>query len=228
MGFRGSVESALRQYATFGGRAPRAEYWWFYLFTILVGLAASIIDGAAGTNLVSPLASLALFLPSLAVGVRRLHDSNLSGWWILAPMLCGILAAVLIVVGVATAVVDRADGGANRATGVAVLLLFLGLLMLVVAMVVGLVLMVRRSTPGPNRFGPHPYGQHGETPYGGPGVPQSDPYGNHYGDPYGGQPGPYPGQYGQPGPYPGRYPGQYGQPGPYPGQYGGQPLDHND
>jgi len=231
MGFRGSVESALRQYATFRGRAPRSEYWWFYLFTILVGIVASIIDNAAGTSIIGGLANLALLLPSLAVGVRRLHDSNLSGWWILAPLGCAILGGILLGVGLVAALVDasRTDR-TTQMTGAAVAFVIIGLVVLLGSLVLGIVLMVRSSTPGPNRFGPHPEGLGGGTPYGGPGAPQVDAWGNPvpppYGQPYG-QPGQYGGgQYGQPGQYDG---GQYGQgqPGPYPGQYG-NPSDRPD
>ncbi|NYD41673.1 DUF805 domain-containing protein [Nocardioides panaciterrulae] len=217
MGFRGSVESALRQYATFRGRAPRAEYWWFYLFSVLVGIAANILDGVLGTNLLNPLASLALLLPSLAVGVRRLHDSNLSGWWLLAPIVCGIVALVLIFAGVGAVIVDAAGGGNNRLTGAAVALLLVGLLMGLVSLVVGLVLMLRSSTPGPNRFGPdpygpNPYGQGGNPPYGGPGAPYGDQYGQ-----YGQNSGQYGQNSGQPAPYQG-----YGNP------YGGGSPDYGD
>ncbi len=90
MSFADAVSSVLRQYAVFRGRARRAEYWWFVLFTVLVSLVAGIIDGMLGTmaqsgvGFVGTIASLALLLPSLAVTVRRLHDTDRSGWWVLA------------------------------------------------------------------------------------------------------------------------------------------------
>jgi uncharacterized membrane protein YhaH (DUF805 family) len=90
MSFAEAVSSVLRQYAIFRGRARRAEYWWFVLFTALVSLAAGIIDAVLGTmaqsgvGLVGVIVSLALLLPSLAVTVRRLHDTDRSGWWVLA------------------------------------------------------------------------------------------------------------------------------------------------
>ena len=65
-------------YAQFGGRASRSEYWWFYLFTLLAGLAAEIVGSTVGN-----LATLAFFLPGLALAVRRLHDVGRSGWWVL-------------------------------------------------------------------------------------------------------------------------------------------------
>lgn len=91
MSFAEAVSSVLRQYVTFHGRARRAEYWWFVLFAFLVSFAASIVDMAllgadlesGSVGIVGGLVSLALFLPSLAVAVRRLHDTDRSGWWVL-------------------------------------------------------------------------------------------------------------------------------------------------
>ena len=65
-------------YAQFDGRASRSEYWWFYLFTVIAGLAAEIVGSTVGN-----LATLVIFLPGLAIAVRRLHDVGRSGWWVL-------------------------------------------------------------------------------------------------------------------------------------------------
>ena len=65
-------------YAQFEGRASRSEYWWFYLFTVLATAAADTLGGTVGN-----LASLAFFLPGLALVARRLHDTGRSGWWFL-------------------------------------------------------------------------------------------------------------------------------------------------
>jgi uncharacterized membrane protein YhaH (DUF805 family) len=65
-------------YAQFAGRASRSEYWWFYLFTVLVTAAADTFGGTLGN-----LAALAFFLPGLALAARRLHDVGRSGWWFL-------------------------------------------------------------------------------------------------------------------------------------------------
>ncbi|MGN9911173.1 DUF805 domain-containing protein [Phytohabitans sp. LJ34] len=106
MSFTAAVRSVLSQYVQFGGRARRSEYWWFVLFTILVGIVAGIIDIALGTDsssslwsagLVGTIVNLALLLPSLAVGVRRLHDTNRSGWWLLIALIPLVGAIVLIV-----------------------------------------------------------------------------------------------------------------------------------
>ena len=101
MTFTQAVRSVLSKYATFSGRARRSEYWWFYLFTILVSVATSIVDavlGAAFDNeigIVSTIASLALLLPSLAVTARRLHDTGRTGWWMLFPVVA-IFATVVV------------------------------------------------------------------------------------------------------------------------------------
>lgn len=89
-----AVRTCFSKYATFSGRARRAEYWWFVAFNIMVNIGLNIIDamafglqhGMMGGTPGSPLSSLyslAVFLPSLAAGVRRLHDTGKSGWWVL-------------------------------------------------------------------------------------------------------------------------------------------------
>lgn len=76
MGFVEAIQSGLRKYVEFEGRACRSEYWYFHLFTFLVILIGVI------TGPFVILIGLALFLPTLAVNVRRLHDINRSGWYI--------------------------------------------------------------------------------------------------------------------------------------------------
>ncbi|MFN3289243.1 MAG: DUF805 domain-containing protein [Acinetobacter sp.] len=78
----------LKNYATFSGRARRKEYLYFYLFQIVLGLGIGVVLGIAGISddgmdVISGLLSLAFLLPTLAVGARRLHDVNRSGWWML-------------------------------------------------------------------------------------------------------------------------------------------------
>lgn len=96
--------SALKKYAVFSGRAQRAEYWYFILFYILIFIGLSFIDGMTGSfsaeasmGLFGGLYSLALLIPSLAVGVRRLHDTGRTGWWLLIGLIPLIGAIVLLV-----------------------------------------------------------------------------------------------------------------------------------
>jgi uncharacterized membrane protein YhaH (DUF805 family) len=86
----------LRKYVVFEGRARRKEYWFFVLFNFLIGIVLGIIDAMAGTPM-SPLYSLAILLPSIAVAVRRLHDTDRSGWWILIGLV-PILGVIVLLI----------------------------------------------------------------------------------------------------------------------------------
>ncbi|ODU60157.1 MAG: hypothetical protein ABT02_07115 [Comamonadaceae bacterium SCN 68-20] len=95
---------ALKKYATFSGRARRSEYWYFVLFYLIIFFALSIIDGitgsfsaASGMGFLGGLLTLGLLLPSIAVGVRRLHDTGRSGWWLLLAVIPIVGAIVLLV-----------------------------------------------------------------------------------------------------------------------------------
>ena len=94
----------LKKYADFTGRAPRAEYWWFYLL-IMVGYVIAMIldslfslDNAVGPyGIVTMVLGLAILLPSIAAGIRRLHDTDRSGWWLLIGLI-PILGAIILLV----------------------------------------------------------------------------------------------------------------------------------
>ena len=90
----------LKNYATFSGRARRKEYWMFVLFNIIAAIVLMILDFIIGTYFVLyGLYLLAIVIPSLAVGVRRLHDIGKSGWWMfisLIPLIGGIWLLVLL------------------------------------------------------------------------------------------------------------------------------------
>ena len=92
MDFRTEIEAAVRNgfenYVNFEGRAARRQFWMWVIFAVGVGIVASIIDGILGlTNVVGALTSLALLLPGLAYGARRLHDIGKSGWYLLAGLI---------------------------------------------------------------------------------------------------------------------------------------------
>lgn len=82
----------LQNYATFSGRARRSEYWYFCLFSSLLSITLAIIGYLIGLEFLDSIYSLAVLLPSLAVGVRRMHDVGKSGWFILIPIYNIILA----------------------------------------------------------------------------------------------------------------------------------------
>ncbi|UFS94668.1 DUF805 domain-containing protein [Nocardia huaxiensis] len=106
MNFGDAVRSVLTQYATFSGRARRSEYWWFVLFSFLVGLVASMLDAVLGTRwgddgarggLFQAIVWIALLLPTLAVGARRLHDIDRTAWWLLLHLIPCVGSIVLFV-----------------------------------------------------------------------------------------------------------------------------------
>jgi uncharacterized membrane protein YhaH (DUF805 family) len=104
MGFVEAVQSCFRQYVGFTGRARRSEYWWFVLFGVLVSIVTGLLDVMLGTmnddtnvGVIGTIASLALILPSLAVAIRRLHDTSRTGWWILIGLIPIVGWIILIV-----------------------------------------------------------------------------------------------------------------------------------
>jgi uncharacterized membrane protein YhaH (DUF805 family) len=95
----------LNDYAVFEGRASRSEYWYFTLFNIIIIILLSVVENSlglivfasdGGLGVLSMLYALAVLVPSLAVGVRRLHDTDRSGWWMLLAII-PIVSLVLIV-----------------------------------------------------------------------------------------------------------------------------------
>lgn len=102
VGFGEAPSLFFKNYANFQGRSSLGAYWWWFLVSILAGLVLGVIDGmvfgTAGT--IGPLSGiwlLATLLPSLAVGVRRLHDANRSGFWLFLALIPLVGAIVLIV-----------------------------------------------------------------------------------------------------------------------------------
>jgi uncharacterized membrane protein YhaH (DUF805 family) len=94
-----AIESVLRKYADFSGRASRSEYWWWWgalLVTFIVTGALTAVIGSAG-YVVATIVALAVFIPNLAVTVRRLHDTGRSGWWLLIVFVPVIGAIILFV-----------------------------------------------------------------------------------------------------------------------------------
>lgn len=88
----------LKRYAVFTGRARRQEYWNYALFNIIVSIMLSIVDSVLDTSgILSGLYSLAVLIPSIAVSIRRLHDTNRSGWWLLIALVPIVGAITLLV-----------------------------------------------------------------------------------------------------------------------------------
>ena len=115
---------ALKKYAVFSGRSRRAEYWYFVLFNIIVGVVLALIDGLIGTTtgvanvgILSGIYGLAILIPSLAVTVRRLHDIDRTGWWIFINLIPLIGPIVLLVFAVTPGTPGNNQYGPNPQGG---------------------------------------------------------------------------------------------------------------
>jgi uncharacterized membrane protein YhaH (DUF805 family) len=98
MTFQEAVKDGFAKYTQFSGRSSRTAFWYWYLFEILAAIAAGLVDGILGTGpILQLIIALAILLPSLAVSVRRLHDTGRSGWWLLISFLPIIGFIVLLV-----------------------------------------------------------------------------------------------------------------------------------
>lgn len=96
--------AVIKNYAGFSGRARRKEYWFFFLFNILISMGLGLVDGITGSSNISSgmgflggLYTLATFIPCIAVTMRRLHDTNRSGWWMLIALIPVVGVIVLLV-----------------------------------------------------------------------------------------------------------------------------------
>lgn len=110
----------LKKYAVFNGRARRKEYWFFALFNIIISIVLAVIDGVTGSfspevgmGLLGGIYTLAVLIPSIAVSVRRLHDTDRSGWWLLIALVPLIGAIVLLVFMVQDSKAGQNQHGAN-------------------------------------------------------------------------------------------------------------------
>lgn len=165
-----SVKTCIRKYADFSGRATRAEYWWWVLATVLVGIAVGTIDsfisllaGSYGYSPLSTIFALVVLLPDLAVTCRRLHDIGKSGWWQLVWVVLAVLAVVPIVVGVVIALSGLFAGEGSWGEwwsaiswAPIVVGVVIAFLVWIVLLVWWLVWMVKQGQAGPNHYGPDP------------------------------------------------------------------------
>jgi uncharacterized membrane protein YhaH (DUF805 family) len=77
----------LRKYAVFNGRAGRPEYWWFTLVNLIISVVLDVVIPGAAGQILGGIYGLAVLLPSIGVTIRRLHDTNRTGWWILVVLI---------------------------------------------------------------------------------------------------------------------------------------------
>lgn len=172
----------LKKYATFSGRASRAEFWWFFLFLMIlyfavtfaigfsaVGMAATQSEPSAGLLASFGVATifvvifwLALLIPMLAVQTRRLHDTNRSGWWLGGFYLLYFIYMVLAFGLLGSTMMSAAEGGAPVPPsasdgGLIIGMMVFGLAFFVYAIAL-LVFYCLPGTTGPNKYGADPYG----------------------------------------------------------------------
>lgn len=155
------------KYFDFQGRASRAEYWQYIAMQFVVGVVLAVV-APRGLNMLGVIWSLANFLPSIAVAVRRYHDINRTGWWYLFPMAVLIVGLVIAFsstgntaapVGQPHSPWDLTPSPDVIALGKRFALAF-GLYGL--SLLVPLIMHILPGTPGPNRFGPSPKGDGAE------------------------------------------------------------------
>ncbi len=96
-------------YAQISGRASRSEYWWFVLFTLIAGAAAGVLDVLFPGDLLQSLFGIATLIPSIALGIRRMHDIGKSGWWLLIGLI-PVIGWIVLIVWLAT----KSDAGSNQ------------------------------------------------------------------------------------------------------------------
>ena len=102
MNFQTSIQTCFKKYAQFTGRASRSEFWFFALFGLIGGLITAVIDTMLlgypfeDYGPINIIFQIAIFIPCLAVGARRLHDINRSGWWqLIALTIIGIILLII-------------------------------------------------------------------------------------------------------------------------------------
>lgn len=167
MSFTDSIYACITKYVTFSGRASRSEFWWFFLFVILLVAVCSVIDQQVfgpgedpedPTQVFALIAQLITLLPLLAVGWRRMHDTGRSGWYLLLPMLVSFATMAGLMLGVfAFGGLEQVVSDPDALRGPAA---FLGLTGMIVAGVVQFVLgililwwLTRPSDPTANQYG---------------------------------------------------------------------------
>jgi uncharacterized membrane protein YhaH (DUF805 family) len=110
--------SVLKQYAVFEGRARRKEYWMFSLFNFVIVIAIGIIESVIGTDgVIYSLYLLLILIPSIAVTIRRLHDTGRSGWWLLVAFIPLVGSITLLVFLVLDSETENNHYGANPKAG---------------------------------------------------------------------------------------------------------------
>ena len=109
MSFSEAVRDGFDNYVNFEGRASRSSFWWWVLFTFIVGVVANILDAAIDATIFSIIVGLGLILPNLSKAIRRLHDTGRTGWWVLIILVPLIGFIVLLIF-----YLDKSDPAENE------------------------------------------------------------------------------------------------------------------
>lgn len=176
MTFTNAIKTCLRKYITFSGRASRPEYWYFFLFALILGFVASAIDWWFFTTVVTletdstslikatsdtpiqGLLGLLIFLPYMAVAWRRMHDTGRSGIYALLPMLMSLAAFLVMFFGIGLA--DQFSHNRSLDVFLTRTTLFILIPTIIVLFVSPLLVfwwLSRPSQPGVNKYGPNPH-----------------------------------------------------------------------
>ena len=152
MNFGEAIKSVFSKYATFSGRARRSEFWYFYLFYILVAFGLSFLSiWIPFAKYLYTLFGLGVFLPYTAVTVRRLHDIGKSGWILLIFMVISLLISMLLFLFID---IITPTNGDNSMT---VFIVYGILVFIVLALVIWLIVwLAKDSQPGENQWGSNP------------------------------------------------------------------------
>lgn len=184
-----------KKYATFKGRASRGEFWWWVLCTFIIQIAFAVIFAVLGAiidsntangmrSFVNTIWALATIVPSLALSVRRLHDTNKAGTTLVILYAIDFIGGVLLSVGLVMTGLGAISviGGGSSSTGTAgILLLIIGFIACLATSIVLIVLMAKKTDPAGARFD-DPAAGNGYAPAP---AATNTPYGNPYGAPYG-------------------------------------------
>ena len=167
----------LQKYIAFAGRAPRSEFWWFMLVQGIIGVVASVLSGVVSDSigLLWTLYFLVTVIPSIAVSIRRLHDTGRSAWWLAMGAVPATFAIILVMggiyllalgclVGFLVGFIEVFTGGSDAAEfwglcWLGYLSVVFGLLLIIPSSILAIVLVVLLALPsdtGGNKYGPQP------------------------------------------------------------------------
>ncbi len=167
MGFGEAVKTCFSKYFQFSGRAIRSEYWWFFLFVVLVSAFLAMLDSilfgtdpetGQGSRVLSSVFQFAVIIPMLAAGWRRLHDTGRPGWYLLLPMALSITTLFVMMGGVAFfSVLEQGTEDPDALRGPAAVLGVTGIVVVSILQFVLSILMIwwlaRPSQEGANEYG---------------------------------------------------------------------------